>query len=397
MKLYKAKEIALLFNESKKLKRMPEEDCEGMTSASVLSPSAEVTGGDITNSDSYAPGDNRIPKSLFNQPQRRKRAEEDSEELLKGNFLFRAMDEREFYKILETKTLYFKELADDIRNVNLMFNANKSHGFNFKDKELTLNYLNKILEAGYKYYLSFFRSKSWYSNMERPKGEYSLIVFFDKDALKSLPNSKLIPFSAHGQRSLEKHTDAEAEDRLISKNKEVQIDINRFIKGVYFSTQFYEADKLKNICKNYKIKVFGDYKERGKEWGEKKPTLLSNFKALDSGEEDEEILDIPDDFFSDKELAKIEQEVDKTGQSYYEVKRRHFIKNGGLDEDRPLTLDELKKGFAKIEQELDKIDKPQYQVKHHHFIKNEGLDKDKPLTLDELKKGFAKIKDLLDK
>lgn len=333
---------------------MPEEDCEGMTSVSVLAPSAQATGGNITNSDSYAPGDNRIPKSLFKKPQKRKPVEEDSEELLKGNFLFRAMDEKEFYNIIKTKILTFKSLEEDIVTITRMAENTKAHGHKFKDKELTLNYLNRILNAGYKYYLSFFRSKSWYSNMERQKGEYSLIVFFDKDALKSLPNSKVIPFSATGQRTLKKHYDEEAEDRIISKNQQAQIDINRFIKGVYISTQFYEPDKLKNICKRHRIRVFGDYKERGREWGQKQPTLLSNFKPLTkqrkrkSIEENEEIIDIPDDYFTDKELAKIEQEVDQSGQSYYEVKRRHYIQNGGLDKNRALTLSELKKGFAKI-------------------------------------------------
>ena len=61
MKLKRHKDIASLFINRKKV----EEDCEGMTAGSVLAPSAEATGGDITNTDSYAPGDNRIPKSLF--------------------------------------------------------------------------------------------------------------------------------------------------------------------------------------------------------------------------------------------------------------------------------------------------------------------------------------------
>lgn len=61
MKLKRHKDIASLFINKKKV----EEDCEGMTAGSVLAPSAQATGGNITNTDSYAPGDNRIPKSLF--------------------------------------------------------------------------------------------------------------------------------------------------------------------------------------------------------------------------------------------------------------------------------------------------------------------------------------------
>ena len=63
MKLKRHKDIASLFINKKKV----EEDCEGMTAGSVLAPSAQATGGNITNTDSYAPGDNRIPKSLLNE------------------------------------------------------------------------------------------------------------------------------------------------------------------------------------------------------------------------------------------------------------------------------------------------------------------------------------------
>lgn len=77
MKLKRHKDIASLFINRKKV----EEDCEGMTASSVLAPSAEATGGDITNTDSYAPGDNRIPKSLFKtRVIKRKYKEEDAEE-----------------------------------------------------------------------------------------------------------------------------------------------------------------------------------------------------------------------------------------------------------------------------------------------------------------------------
>ena len=52
-----------------------------MTAGSVLAPSAQATGGNITNTDSYAPGDNRIPKSLFKtRVIKRKYKEEDAEE-----------------------------------------------------------------------------------------------------------------------------------------------------------------------------------------------------------------------------------------------------------------------------------------------------------------------------
>ena len=62
-------------------KKKVEEDCEGMTAGSVLAPSAQATGGNITNTDSYAPGDNRIPKSLFKtRVIKRKYKEEDAEE-----------------------------------------------------------------------------------------------------------------------------------------------------------------------------------------------------------------------------------------------------------------------------------------------------------------------------
>lgn len=77
MKLKRHKDIASLFINKKKV----EEDCEGMTAGSVLAPSAQATGGNITNTDSYAPGDNRIPKSLFKtRVIKRKYKEEDAEE-----------------------------------------------------------------------------------------------------------------------------------------------------------------------------------------------------------------------------------------------------------------------------------------------------------------------------
>ena len=76
MKLKRHKDIASLFINKKKV----EEDCEGMTAGSVLAPSAQATGGNITNTDSYAPGDNRIPKSLFKtRVIKRKYKEEDLE------------------------------------------------------------------------------------------------------------------------------------------------------------------------------------------------------------------------------------------------------------------------------------------------------------------------------
>lgn len=57
-----------------------EEDNEGMTVGSVLAPSASVTGGNITNSDSYAPGDTRIPKSLFGKKIFRRKIKKNNEE-----------------------------------------------------------------------------------------------------------------------------------------------------------------------------------------------------------------------------------------------------------------------------------------------------------------------------
>ena len=48
MKLKRHKDIASLFINKKKV----EEDCEGMTAGSVLAPSAQATGGNITNTDS---------------------------------------------------------------------------------------------------------------------------------------------------------------------------------------------------------------------------------------------------------------------------------------------------------------------------------------------------------
>ena len=79
MKLKRHKDIASLFINKKKV----EEDCEGMTAGSVLAPSAQATGGDVTNTDSYAPGDNRIPKSLFRtRVIKRKYKEEDAEEVI---------------------------------------------------------------------------------------------------------------------------------------------------------------------------------------------------------------------------------------------------------------------------------------------------------------------------
>lgn len=273
MKLYQFKNIAKLFIEEKK---NPEEDSECMTSGSVLAPSASTNGGNITNSDSYAPGDNRLPKPLFKKPLKRKSIEEDSEELLKGNFLFRAMSEKEFVQMLQSGLLMCKDMKDDIDEIRDMAKEIRSHSFKFKNLKLTINHLKSAIKVGYKYYLSFFRTTSFYSNMERYQGNSSLIVFFDKDALKSLPNSRIVPFTIFGERNLKIHDQNEAEDRLYSKVTQFRINIKKFIKGVYFSNQFYNKNMIKAACQYYGIPLFGDYKEQKREYGIKEPTVLSN-------------------------------------------------------------------------------------------------------------------------
>jgi hypothetical protein len=53
--------IKKLISKTRLVKAIPEEDCEGMCTGSVLGQSC--LGGDLVNSDGYAPGDNRIPKT----------------------------------------------------------------------------------------------------------------------------------------------------------------------------------------------------------------------------------------------------------------------------------------------------------------------------------------------
>lgn len=65
------------------------------------------------------------------------------------------------------------------------------------------------------------------------------------------------------------------------------------------------------------------------------------------------IIDIPEDFFTDKELDQIEKEVDQSGSSYYEVALRHYRQKGGFSKKRSLTLSEIKRTFEKIRHSLD--------------------------------------------
>lgn len=227
-----------------------EEDFEGgMTSIGTLSPNAQVTGGNITNSDSYAPGDNRIPCSIFNRIVKRKRknteedSEENAEEFLNSNSLFRKVKLKDFYNIVKNKQIVFNPLEQDY----MLFKNSKQ-----VNEKADLSY-KQLLSRGYNWFLSFFRTtNSIFSSL---KERSQIILVFDKTGLQNLRSTKLLPFAFY---SKEMHKEFESEERLFSKNQTIQINyknLSDLITGIIVNKYTDEFENLKNICETLEIEL----------------------------------------------------------------------------------------------------------------------------------------------